>query len=188
MGYYRKLGFTGAMGSTDVTHIRWDRCAFSLLRSSTGKEVYPSIAYQVTVDHTGHALAVTTGFAGAHNDETIIRYDAAVKRIREDPVYTEQPFELKGKDGEVISCKGLFMLVDNGYHRVREKLRFFFKSCLCRRKADMLFHTPEVSLYGTMVVSLVTRMPHRLEVLFVVAVLADKAAGVPWWCVMCMLS
>ncbi|CAN0369467.1 unnamed protein product, partial [Discosporangium mesarthrocarpum] len=40
----------------------------------TGKEGFPSIAYQVTVYHTGCALAVTAGFAGATSDKTIVRY------------------------------------------------------------------------------------------------------------------
>ena len=71
---FHKVGFTGAVGSTDVTHIRWDCCVYSLVRSYTGKDGFPTIAYQVTVDHSGRVLAVTRGFAGAHNDKTIICY------------------------------------------------------------------------------------------------------------------
>ena len=119
MDQYDKLGFTGAVGSTDVTHIRWDCCRFSLARSFTGKEGYPTIAYQVTADHTGRALAVTTGFPGAQNDKTIIRYDSAVKRIKEDPIFTEREYKLRGERGDVVNCKGVYLLVDNGYHKVR---------------------------------------------------------------------
>ncbi|CAN0390838.1 unnamed protein product, partial [Ascophyllum nodosum] len=103
---FHKVGFTGAVGSTDVTHIRWDCCVYSLVRSYTGKEGFPTIAYQVTVDHSGRALAVTRGFAGAHNDKTIIRYDDAVQQIRKNATYTERVFQLRGKDGELIDCKG----------------------------------------------------------------------------------
>ena len=46
MGHYEKLGFPGAMGSTDVTHIGWSRCPYSHARSYTGKEGKPTIGYQ----------------------------------------------------------------------------------------------------------------------------------------------
>ena len=38
MEQYEKLGFPGAMGSTDVTHIGWSRCPYNHARSYTGKE------------------------------------------------------------------------------------------------------------------------------------------------------
>ncbi|CAN0496873.1 unnamed protein product, partial [Ectocarpus sp. 12 AP-2014] len=69
MDAYDLLGFTGAIGSTDVTHIRWVCCPYSWARQYTGKEGFPSIAYQAIVDHTGRVLAM--------NDKTIIRYDTA---------------------------------------------------------------------------------------------------------------
>ncbi|CAM9181849.1 unnamed protein product, partial [Pylaiella littoralis] len=68
MGEYEKLGFPGAMGSTDVTHIAWSRCPYNQARSYTGKEGKPTVGYQVTVDHTGRVLAVTEGFTGSTND------------------------------------------------------------------------------------------------------------------------
>ena len=70
MAEYDRLGCSGAIGSTDVTHIKWACCPFSEANSHTGKEGYPTIAYEVTVDHTGRALGVTGGFAGAQNDKT----------------------------------------------------------------------------------------------------------------------
>ena len=79
---YDQLGCSSAIGSTDVTHIKWDSCPFSEANAYTGKEGYPTIAYQVTVDRTGRALGVTRGFAGAQSDKTIIRYDLAVPMAR----------------------------------------------------------------------------------------------------------
>ena len=128
---FHKVEFTGAVGSTDVTHIRWDCCVYSLVRSYTGKEGFPTIAYQVTVDHSGRALAVTRGFAGAHNDKTIIRYDDAVQQIRKNATYTERVFHLRGKDGELIDCKGNYLIVDNGYHKVRSLRSLRHQGC-CR--------------------------------------------------------
>ena len=118
MEYYNKLRLTGAIGSTDVTHVKWDACPASLERSYSGKEGHPTIAYEATVDFSGRLLGTTRGFPGANNDKTIIRYDLTVSKIREDREYTEQTFELKNKRGETVVHKGNFLLVDNGYHKV----------------------------------------------------------------------
>jgi len=72
MKHYHMLGFSGAIGSTDVTHVKWDCCPYSQQRSYTGKEGYPTIAYQATVDFTGRVLGTTTGFPGSFNDKTIV--------------------------------------------------------------------------------------------------------------------
>ena len=53
MEHYHELGLTGAIGSTDVTHVRWDRCPYCLQCSYTEKVGFPTIAYQATVDYTG---------------------------------------------------------------------------------------------------------------------------------------
>ena len=98
MGYHHMLGVSGAIGSTDGTHVKWDYCLHSFQRSYTGKEGYPTIAYQVAVDFSGRVLGTMAGFAGAHNDTTIIRYDLAVQKVREDHLNTEQTFELKRAD------------------------------------------------------------------------------------------
>lgn len=115
---YDRLGFTGAVGSTDVTHVKWGCCPYSHARAYTGKEGFATIAYQATVDHSGRALAVTKGFAGATNDKTIIRYDLAVQMIREDPKYKDRVFKLYNEDGTWTEHKGAYLLVDNGYHKV----------------------------------------------------------------------
>ncbi|CAN0329295.1 unnamed protein product, partial [Ascophyllum nodosum] len=116
MDHYHKLGFTGAMGSTDVTHVGWGMCPFTLGRSFTGKEGFPTIAFQVTVDHAGRALAVTSGFTGATNDKTIIRYDAAVNKINNDNQYKGREYKLRKADGTYRERKGCYLIVDNGYH------------------------------------------------------------------------
>ena len=111
MDEYDKLGFTGAMGSTDVTHIGWSRCPYN-------QEGQPTIAYQVTVSHSGRVLAVTEGFTGSTNDKTIICGDAAVDMIRNDSRYAEKEFQVYNEDGTTRTLKGCYLLVDNGYHKV----------------------------------------------------------------------
>lgn len=90
----------------------------------------PTVAYQVTVDHSRRVLTVTKGFTGSTNDKTIIRYDEGVTRIRTDPVYTEQKYKLYAQDGEQFEEKGCYLLVDNGYHKVKLR-RVQRPVCVC---------------------------------------------------------
>ncbi|CAM9721132.1 unnamed protein product [Pylaiella littoralis] len=115
MDCYRKLGFTGAIGSTDFTHVGWGMCPFTLGRSFTGKEGFPTLAFEVTVDHAGRAMGVTQGFTGAINDKTIVRYDAAVQTIR-NKVYKDREFKLRKADGTEFTRKGCYLTVENGCH------------------------------------------------------------------------
>ncbi|CBJ30444.1 transposon protein, putative, Pong sub-class [Ectocarpus siliculosus] len=117
MKQYDRLGFSGAMGSMDVTHIVWNKCPYNLPRSYTGKEGVPTIGYQVTVNHAGRASAVTEGFTGSTNDKTIVCWDAAVEKIRTDKQYTEKTFDVYNEDGTTTTLKGCYLLVDNGYHK-----------------------------------------------------------------------
>ncbi|CAN0110321.1 unnamed protein product, partial [Pylaiella littoralis] len=119
MRHYDLLGFTGAIGSTDVTHIKWAACPYSWAKHYTGKEGFATIAFQAIVDHTGRLLAATKGFGGSMNDKTIITYDAAITKIREDPVYKEKEYTLFDKHGEPFQRKGNYGIVDNGYNKVR---------------------------------------------------------------------
>ncbi|CAM9719025.1 unnamed protein product [Pylaiella littoralis] len=117
MSDYERIGFTGAIGSTDVTHLAWGVCPYNQARSFTGKEGYPTVAYQVTVDHTKCAVAVTPGFTGSTNDKTIIQFDSAETRIRNDPIYTKREYRLYEADGTPYEQEGCHWLVDYGYHR-----------------------------------------------------------------------
>jgi len=121
MNDYDDLGFTGAMGSTDVTHVHWQGAPFSQRRSYTGKEGYPTLAYECTVDHSGRVLACTRGFPGAQNDKTIVRFDGFVHELKEG-IYKDIEFTLKDAAGREYKVKGLHTIVDGGYHLVS----FFF--------------------------------------------------------------
>ncbi|CAM9763923.1 unnamed protein product, partial [Hapterophycus canaliculatus] len=117
MEEYDHLGFTGAIGSTDVTHVKWACCPHSWARQFSGKEGFATIAYQATVDHSGRVLAVTKGFGGSMNDKTIIRYDSAVAQIRRDPTYRDKAYTLFDEDGKAFERKGNYCIVDNGYNK-----------------------------------------------------------------------
>lgn len=114
MKSYDEVGMTGAMGSMDATHIEWTICPYSERASCTGKEGYPTIAYNVVVDHNLRVLSCTRGFPGAHNDKTIVRFDKFAKAVR-DGWYKDVEYTLKGKDGEDVHEKGPWLIVDGGY-------------------------------------------------------------------------
>ena len=76
---YRRLGFPGAIGSVDCVHVRWDKCPFSLRSTCTGKEGYPTLAYEAVVDHHKRIRSVTKSHYGSRNDKTIVKYDEYVQ-------------------------------------------------------------------------------------------------------------
>ena len=53
---YAKIGLPGTCGSIDCTHLRWDRCPNVNRNNYIGKEGFPSIAYEVIVDHNRYIL------------------------------------------------------------------------------------------------------------------------------------
>ena len=57
-------------------------CPAELRTLHTGKEGYPTIAYNVSVDHRGNVFFVTPGSYGSCNDKTIIRFDHHIDIIR----------------------------------------------------------------------------------------------------------
>lgn len=56
MSDYDELGFTGAMGSTDATHVHWANTFCSTRHA--GKEKIPTLAYRCTVDHSDRCLGI----------------------------------------------------------------------------------------------------------------------------------
>lgn len=76
MSIFEKVGFPGCMGSMDVVHIAWDRCPAAWSSSFTGKEGFPTVAYEVVVDHLKRIRHVCyAGFPGAYNDKTTVKYN-----------------------------------------------------------------------------------------------------------------
>jgi hypothetical protein len=117
MRMYERGGFAGCVGSTDCTHIPWDRCPAQLRTIYKGKEGYPTIAYEVTVDHTHKILNVTPGTYGARNDKTIVRFDGFINALRRISVYVNKSYMLEDIHGVRVESKDLNVICDNGYHR-----------------------------------------------------------------------
>lgn len=128
------LGLPGYLGSMDVSHIRWDRCPASLRRLHVGKEGFPTLAYQVIISHLGRVLACKAGDYGSLNDKAIVRFDGNVQKLRSDPVYTGHEFDVFAEDGTRTRCKGVWLLVDGGYHQWRVLICGFTLSSILNRR------------------------------------------------------
>jgi hypothetical protein len=116
---YERLGLPGAIGSVDCVHIRWERCPAGERSLHKGKEGFPTLSYEVTVDHTKRIIGATQGHPGARNDKTIVKFDGFVTSIHNGEVYAEVTFTLLDADGAERVEKGLYLIVDGGYHKWR---------------------------------------------------------------------
>ena len=112
---YKRLGLNGAIGSTDCTHVRWERCPVSLANICTGKEGYATLAWQVTVDHHLFCQSVQQSKFGSYNDKTIVRYDAYIDDLRKKDLYSKVKYNIYNKDGEEIEMTGAHVIADGGF-------------------------------------------------------------------------
>lgn len=117
---YAACGFPGCIGSTDCVHIRWDLCPALWFSSfKNGKNSYASIAYEMTVDHSKRFQSTTIGHYGTTSDKTIVKFDGFVNEVRFGELYTEAEFKLQVDEKRWVIEKGLYLLVDGGYHKWR---------------------------------------------------------------------
>lgn len=119
MAVYNRLGLPGCIGSTDCVHIRWECCSAGEGFLHRGKEGFPTLSYEVTVDHTSKIIAVTHGFPGTRNDRTIVRFDGFVTDIHEGLKYNDVKYTMNKISGEEYEETGAWLLVDGGYHKWR---------------------------------------------------------------------
>ena len=59
---YSRLGLPGCVGIMDCTHIKWSMCPKGKRFHATGKEGYPTVSFQVAVDHERRIIHVSTYF------------------------------------------------------------------------------------------------------------------------------
>ena len=161
MSCYQLCGLPGAVGSTDVVHVHYDRAPAKDRSAYDGPKGHPTIAYevlasilhtphphinahvcacmhacvhartrllpmtrthactQVTVGHNRWIYYTTEGFPGTKNDKTIVKYDDFVTKVRTGELYGDTPFWLCCEDGTYKMHRGLYLIVDGGYHRWR---------------------------------------------------------------------
>jgi DDE superfamily endonuclease len=114
-----QAGLTGAIGSTDATHILLDKCS-NLLKNlhSGGKMKQTARSYNITVNHRRRILSTTTGHPSRWNDKTLVRFDAFVMGIKNGENLADCRFDLfeRSENGIVrIVYEGVWLVVDNGY-------------------------------------------------------------------------
>ena len=120
MQMYKELGFPGAAGSVDCTHVWWGNCPAGLANLYTGKEKVPTIAYEVTIDHAGKCLFVSQGHPGSRSDKTIVKTDDFLQALRKKEIlWNDVTFQLYKADGSTFTARGAYLISDNGYAKWR---------------------------------------------------------------------
>ena len=117
---FNMAGFHGCVGSSDATHVTWEKCYAKLKNQHTSfKSSLTTRAFNLTVNHRRRILASTLGVPGSWNDKTLVRFDHFLCAIRDGRTLEDAHFELleKREDGEVVAVRyrGVWIMVDNGY-------------------------------------------------------------------------
>ena len=103
----------------DVTHVRWGMCPTGHTVLYTGKEHFPTLAYEVTVNHNGKCLHCTNSHPGSRNDKTIIRLDEYMMAIKNCTILNDCLWKYVDADGVEHEMTGAWTITDNGYHAWR---------------------------------------------------------------------
>ena len=115
---FEACGLAGFVSSMDVVHLKYDRCPHGQRALYSGKEGYPTIGYQF---HCGHNREIyyhsPQGFPGGRNDKTIVRYDDFLKKMQNDPIYSNREYQLLVQPGVSETRTGVHSLCDGGYHK-----------------------------------------------------------------------
>jgi hypothetical protein len=152
---YEERGFPGAIGSMDGVQLAWEACPYALRQTFTGKEKYPTVGYNCTVDRDMRFMHVTPMFAGRFNDKTKIRYDSFVIALRNGS-YDHYKYTLLDLGGGEHVEVGPYLLCDNGYHKWLQlicpskstsipHLAFFSKNLESTRKDVERVSTPNLN-------------------------------------------
>jgi hypothetical protein len=63
-------------------------CPAGITNVCTGKEGYPTLAFEATVDHSMRFIATTKSFFGSQNDKTIVKFDTFIQDLRQGNIYS----------------------------------------------------------------------------------------------------
>ena len=110
---YASLGLPGCVGSMDCTHIKWVLCPSDKKHHATGKEGFPTLAFQVVVDHNKRVTHVSQHFLGSISDKSICDNDLFSLAFRHGS-YKNIEYELYDCTGRKYKCKGGYLIVDGG--------------------------------------------------------------------------
>ena len=114
---YIAAGFPWVIMSLDVVHIRLWGCSANLKQVSTGKEKFPSRAFELGCNNRRIIVSAKRGFYGSVTDKSIVKFDGAVNSVRGGK-YDGYVYDLYDIEGNVFSAKGGAILLDNGYLQI----------------------------------------------------------------------
>ena len=121
---YQRLGFPGCVGSMDCTHVKWLCCPSEITNLCVGKEGYPTLSFQVVVDHARKINHVSASGFGTMNDINMCQVDVIVRNdkygfldrsgVRRN-LYRDIEFVVYDQDGVGHKVKGGYLITDGGY-------------------------------------------------------------------------
>jgi hypothetical protein len=111
---YAEMGFPGACGSMDVTHVRLGKCPHGLRVLATGKESFPTLAFQCICAPNREILYCSLPYLGTYNDITITANDDLCQQFA-DGLLDNVRYKLVGRDGIPTWATGGYIIVDGGY-------------------------------------------------------------------------
>ena len=94
---FARCGFPGCILSMDGVHLTWDRAPWKRRHNYTGKEGFPTVAFNVCVSYAKVIYSMTDGMYGAMNDKTtndktMVRFDSMFDRLGTDDFFTDVEF------------------------------------------------------------------------------------------------
>jgi hypothetical protein len=117
MEVYAELGLHGAFGSMDATHLHWNKCPAMLRNLCKGKESYPTLGFNVVVDHFHFIHHCSNFYYGTVNDINMAHNDFYPLEIMRGSLSDVDYFLFK-EDGTLQRCKGAYLIVDGGLPKV----------------------------------------------------------------------
>ena len=90
-------------------------CPASLHSAHTGKEGYPTRAFNVACTHTKEIISVSLGMPGACNDKMMSRYDGFLLKIKNGELFQDVTYTLRKRDGSSTQERGAYGCADGGY-------------------------------------------------------------------------
>jgi hypothetical protein len=116
MDRYAEQYLPGCGGSVGVVHVKWSNCPAGDVNRATGKEGYPSLAFEVVTGFNRQILGVSCAHFSTRNDKHILRSDETIRLIRED-WYSNVEWTLFNVNGEREVSSGVYFICDGGYIR-----------------------------------------------------------------------
>ena len=116
MERYEAMKLPGAAGSIDVVHLRWRHCPAGDANRCTGKEGYPTVAFEVISGFDREILGVSSIQFGSRNDKHIVKLDKTVAMIRKG-WYNAVKWRYTFGRVETGLATGIYLICDGGYLR-----------------------------------------------------------------------